>query len=130
MCCDDIDEELQCIVNKEVVLGNEDGDSVERVGTGVMGGIDMTDQERENQRKDRAEAEQRRRGSEQRVKEAEQRVREAEQKASDAAMDFYQQEGDKTRNDAQDGAIGGSDFQLPNFGIPELLQQWVQQHAN
>lgn len=130
MCCDNINADNQCVVNGEVVLGNENDDSVEHVGTGVRGGSDMTDQERETYEQDRSAAEQRRRESEQRVREAEQRLREAEQKAKNDEIKFYQQEGDKTRNDAKNGAIEDSDFQLPTLGIPELLQPWLQQNAN
>lgn len=123
MCCDEIDEQSQCVVGGEVVQGNEDGDTGERVGTGTQGGIDMTDDERDNYSRDR-EAAQRR------IREAAERK--AKQDELRQQMELYQQEGDKIRDDAKSGANEIPDLQLPDWqlGLPEPVQQWLKQLAN
>lgn len=123
ICCDEIDEESQCIVGGEVMQGNEDGDTGERVGIGTQGGIDMTDEERDNYLRDREAAQRRiREAAEQKAKKDELRQQ----------MEFYQQEGDKIRDDAKNGANEIPDFQLPDWqlGLPEFVQQWLKQQAN
>lgn len=123
-CCDSIDEDFQCVNEKEGEEVDQNSDAGEQVGSGVQGSGDMTDAEMAQFLRDVDAARQR--------LEAADRLGKARESELRDQREFSQQEDDKTRNDAKNSANDGGGFQLPDwdFGLPEFLNGWIQQNAN
>lgn len=119
-CCRSIDEDFQC-VDEQKIEQNEGVDSVEQVGAGVVGRGDMTEAEWEIYKKHREQALQRKREA------AERKAREDELRKQ---QEFYQEEGDKVRNDAKQDSDWG--IRLPDWllGIPGSRQDSIWQLGN
>lgn len=120
-CCGSIDEDFQCVDEVKIEQKDEDVDSVEQVGAGAVGRGGMTEPEWESYKKDREQALQRKREA------ADRKAREDELRKQ---QEFYQEEGDKVRNDAKQEPGWG--FQLPDMllGVPGSGQDSIWQLGN
>lgn len=116
-CCRSIDEDFQCVDEEKIEQG-EGVDSVEQVGAGVVGRGDMTEAEWDTYKRHREQALQRKREA------AERKAREAELRQQ---QEFYQEEGDKVRNDAKQNPGWGIHLPIAPLGVPGAAQDSIWQ---